>query len=233
MKKISTVAAKQSKNFREQKLTIGLDLGDRSSWYCVLDEAGDVLLEQKLGTTPKAMKEVFGGMPRSRIALETGMHSPWVSRVLSELGHEVIVAHARNVRLIGESRRKDDRFDARTLARLARIDPQLLAPVQHRSAQAQAHLMVIRARAGLVRARTSLINTARGLTKSYGERLRGCNPRNMNVETARQTESGTASSAGTVARRHRIAEPADLRIQPTDRKDRRRKVIRKWRGWNR
>jgi transposase len=104
----------------------------------VLDEAGEVLLEQKLGTTPKAMKEVFGKMPRSRMALETGMHSPWVSRVLSELGHEVIVAHARNVRLIGESRREDDRLDARTLARLARIDPQLLAPVQHRSAQAQA-----------------------------------------------------------------------------------------------
>jgi transposase len=102
------------------------------------------------------------------------------------LGHEVIVAHARNVRLIGESRKKDDRLDARTLARLARIDPQLLAPVQHRSAQAQAHLMVIRARAGLVRARTALINTARGLTKSYGERLQGCNPRNMNAEKARE-----------------------------------------------
>jgi transposase len=97
------------------------------------------VLEQKLSTSAKAMKEAFGGMPRSRIAMETGMHSPWVSRVLSELGHEVIVAHARNVRLVGESRRKDDRLDARTLARLARIDPQLLAPVQHRSAQAQAH----------------------------------------------------------------------------------------------
>src|SRR5271156_1399551 len=155
MKKIRTVAAKQAKNFSEQKLTIGLDLGDRSSWYCVLDEAGEVVLEQKLGTTPKALKEVFGGMPRSRIALETGMHSPWVSRVLSELGHEVIVAHARNVRLIGESRKKDDRLDARMLARLARIDPQLLCPVTHRSAKAQADLMVIRARAGLVRARTS------------------------------------------------------------------------------
>ena len=101
MKKISTAGGKQSKNFSDQKLTIGLDLGDRSSWYCGLDEAGEVVLEQRLGTTPKAMKEVFGKMPRSRIALETGMHSPWVSRVLSELGHEVIVAHARNVRLIG------------------------------------------------------------------------------------------------------------------------------------
>jgi transposase len=116
-----------------QKLTIGLDLGDRSSWYCVLDEAGAIVLEQRLGTTPKAMKEVFGGMPGSRIAVETGMHSPWVSRWLSELRHEVIVAHARKVRLIGESRRKDDRIDAQTLARLARIDAQLLCPVQHRS----------------------------------------------------------------------------------------------------
>jgi len=91
------------------------------------------------------MKVVFGGMPRRRIALETGMYSPCVSRLLSELGYEVIVAHARNVHLIGESRRKDNRIDAQTLGRLARIDPQLLAPVRHRSAQAQADLTLIRA----------------------------------------------------------------------------------------
>jgi transposase len=195
MKKSSTVKAAINKNF-ERKLTIGLDLGDRSSWYCVLDEAGEVISEQKLGTTPKAMKEVFAAMPRSRIALETGMHSPWVSRLLSELGHEVIVAHARNVRLIGESRRKDDRLDARTLARLARIDPQLLSPVKHRSAQAQADLTVIRARASLVRARTALVNTARGLTKSYGERLRGCNPRNMDVEKAQSLSPELQAALG-------------------------------------
>jgi transposase len=158
MRKIGTAAARQTKNVRDQKLTIGWDLGDRSSWYCVLDEAGEVLLEQKLATTPKAMKEVLGAMPHCRITLETGMHSPWVSRVLSELGHEVIVAHARNVRLIGESRKKHDRLDARTLARLARIDPQLLCPVRHRSAKGQADLTVIRARARLVRSRTALIN---------------------------------------------------------------------------
>jgi transposase len=184
MKKLSTMAAHAIEKLQTHQLTIGLDLGDRWSWYSVRDEAGEVLLERKVTTTPKAIQEVFGRMRRSRIALETGMHSPWVSRLLSGLGHEVIVAHARNVRLIGESRRKDDRLDARTLARPARIDPQLLSPVQHRSAKAQADLMVIRARAGLVRARTALINTARGLTKSYGERLRGCNPRNMNPEKA-------------------------------------------------
>jgi transposase len=184
MKKVSTTATKQSSNFSEQKLTIGLDLGDRSSHYCVLDETGQILVESKVSTSPNAIEAIFGAMARGRIALETGMHSPWVSRLLSKLGHEAIVAHARNVRLIGESRRKDDRLDAQTLARLARIDPQLLCPVKHRSARAQADLTVIRARAGLVRARTALVNTARGLAKSYGERLRGCNVRNMNPEKA-------------------------------------------------
>jgi transposase len=184
MKKVSTAVAKQSRNISQQKLTLGLDLGDRNSWYCVLDEAGQIQLEQRVRTSAKALREVFGTMPRSRIALETGTHSPWISRLLGELGHEVIVANARKVRLIGESRKKDDRLDAQTLARLGRIDPQLLCPVKHRKAQAQADLMMIRARAGLVRARTGLVNTARGLAKSYGERLRGCNVRNLNPEKA-------------------------------------------------
>jgi transposase len=154
MKKVSTAAAKQSRNISQQRLTIGLDLGDRNSCYCVLDEAGRIQLEQRVRTTARALQEVFGAMPRSRIALEIGTHSPWISRLLSDLGHEVIVANARKVRLIGESRKKDDRLDAQTLARLARIDPQLLCPVKHRSAQAQVDLMMIRARASLVRVRT-------------------------------------------------------------------------------
>src|SRR5260370_29062104 len=137
-----------------------------------------------MATTKQGITQVFSRIPRSRVALETGAHSPWVSRLLSELGHEVIVAHARNVRLIGESRKKDDRLDARTLARLGRIDPQLLAPGKHRSAQAQADLMAIRARAGVARARASLINTARGVTKAYGERLPRRNPPNMNAQKA-------------------------------------------------
>lgn len=183
MKKLTTTTM-QRIHQQSGGLTIGLDLGDRSSFYCVLDGKGDVLLEGKVSTTPRAMRERFGAMPRSRIALETGTHSPWVSRLLSELGHEAIVAHARNVRLIGESRRKDDRLDAMTLARLVRIDPQLLRPVKHRSAEAQADLTVIRARAALVRARTMLVNAARGLTKAYGERLRGCNARGMKPKAA-------------------------------------------------
>ena len=172
MKKTSTVQALKNEIFKRRKLTIGLDLGDRWSFYCVLDEAGQILLEQTLPTTPEAMKQTFGKIPRSLLALETGTHSPWVSRLLSELGQEVIVAHAQKVQWI--TSRKDDRHDARTLARLARVDPELLGPVRHRSAPAQLHLTVIRARAELVRARTALVNAARGLVKSYGQRLPKC-----------------------------------------------------------
>jgi len=172
----------------------------------VLDEAGAIVREQKLGTTAKAMKEAFGGMPRSRIALETGMHSPWVSRLLSELGHQVIVApcaQAAPDRRESKERRSSGCADG---GRLARIDPQLLSPVTHRSAKAQADLSVIRARGGLVRARTALVNTARGLAKSYGERLRGCSVRNMNPEKAEGAESGTANRTGAVAGGNRVAE---------------------------
>src|SRR6202140_2672231 len=189
MKKTSTVRVNGNMIFKGHKLTIGLDLGDRWSNYCVLDEAGEVLLEQKLATTPEAMKQIFEKIPRSLIALETGTHSPWLSRLLRELGHEVLVAHAQKVELISKSNRKDDRHDARTLARLARIDPELLGPVRHRSAKAQIHLTVIRARAELVSARTALINAARGLAKAYGERL----PKRGTQQVGRELAAGLST----------------------------------------
>jgi transposase len=171
-------------SWKGKRLTIGMDLGDRTSRYCVLDQEGEVILEGSVATTQKGLSQVFGALPSNRVAIETGQHSPWVSRYLSGLGHEVIVANASNVRLIGESTRKDDRLDARTLARLARIDPALLSPVRHRSAEAQAHLIRIRARAVLVGARTALVNAVRGLTKAFGERLRKCHPEQIRKELA-------------------------------------------------
>ena len=110
MKKSSTVAIEGIEIFKPNQLTIGLDLGDRTSRYCVLNEAGEIILEQELARTPKGFQPVFRKIPRSRIALETGTHSPWVSRQLTELGHEGIVAHARNVRLI--SREQPERRSA-------------------------------------------------------------------------------------------------------------------------
>lgn len=123
---------------KKRRVTIGLDLGDRSSRYCMLGEQGEVIAESSVPTTKKGLSQVFGSKPRGRIALEVGTRSPWVSRCLTGLGHEVIVANARRVRLITDSSRKNDRLDAKTLARLARVDPELLSPIRHRSEQAQA-----------------------------------------------------------------------------------------------
>ena len=165
-----------AKKRSQESITIGLDLGDKTSRYCVLGQSGEVTKEGSVATTRKAMAESFGRMPRSRIALEVGTHSPWVSRLLSSLGHEVIVANPRRLKLISESSRKDDKVDAKTLARLARIDPELLSPIRHRGEKAQLDLMQIRVRAALVETRTGLVNTLRGLAKSVGDRVPACDP---------------------------------------------------------
>lgn len=152
-------------------ITVGLDLGDRESRFCELDAQGAVGAEGRLRTTRAALERQFGARPRLRIVLEVGTHSPWVSRTLAALGHEVLVANPRQVRLIYAADRKSDRIDAETLARLGRLDPRLLRPIRHRGAQAQADLAQIRARDALVRARTQLINHGRGAVKAVGERL--------------------------------------------------------------
>jgi hypothetical protein len=97
----------------EQRLTIGLDLGDHSSRYCILDAGGEVVSEGQLPTTKTGLNSLFEKMPRSRVALEVGTHSPWASRHIASLGHEVIVANPHQVKLITQSVRKNDRIDAR------------------------------------------------------------------------------------------------------------------------
>ena len=156
------------------RIVIGLDLGDRWSRFCMLESNGAIQREDRVRSTGQALKERFGTLPPVRIVIETGTHSPWVSRLLSEMGHSVVVANARKLRMIYESDRKNDRLDARMLARLGRADVELLAPVQHRSAKAQADLAVIRGRDSLVNARTQLINACRGTVKAIGGRLPKC-----------------------------------------------------------
>jgi transposase len=158
----------------KQRLTVGLDLGDRTSRYCILAEAGEKVSEGQLPTTQAGLSSLFAKMPSSRIALEVGTHSPWVSRHLAGMGHEVIVANSHKVKLITQSVHKNDRIDAEQLARLARVDPKLLSPIRHRGPEGQADLAVIRARAELMETRTGLINCARGLVKPMGERLKKC-----------------------------------------------------------
>jgi transposase len=155
-------------------VTGGLDVGDRYTYICVVDAGGQTVDEGRVPTTADALRRRFGGLPRMRLVLETGGHSPWMSRLLEECGHEVLVAHARQVRLIAESDSKSDRADAETLARLGRLDPALLKPIRHRGADAQRDLAVIRARDELVQARTKLVNHARGAVKAFGGRLPMC-----------------------------------------------------------
>jgi transposase len=156
-------------------MTVGLDLGDRYSHLCLIDQhSGEVLEEGKLRTSPEAFERRFASEEPMRIAIETGTHSPWVSRLLKECGHEVVVANARKLRLIYANKRKTDEVGAENLARLARLDPKLLYPVRHRGEDSQAHMALIRWREALVGCRARLVNHVRGAVKSFGARLPKC-----------------------------------------------------------
>ncbi len=162
---------------------VGLDLGDKYSYIALLDSEGELIEETRLPTNQASFQRKFSRLPPCRVAMEVGAQSRWVSHMLRELGHDVLVANARKLRVIYHNPRKGDRVDAETLARLARLDPMLLSPIHHRSPKAQAHLAVIRSRDALVRSRTLLINHVRGLTtpalaggarESSGDRLPSC-----------------------------------------------------------
>jgi transposase len=154
---------------------VGIDLGDRFSQVHVLStESGEHLEQGRIATTKEGFTARFADAPRARVALETGTHSAWVARLLADLGHEVLVANARKVRLISDNERKNDKLDAERLALLARADPRLLHPVRPRGAAAQTALVTLKARDSLVRGRTGLINTVRGVVKASGARLPKC-----------------------------------------------------------
>jgi transposase len=165
----------------QPKMTAGLDLDDKYSYLCLIDqESGEVMEEGRLRTTPEALRRRFSSEQQPmRIAIEAGTHSPWVSRVLEECGHEVLVANPRKTRLIYSNKRKTDEIDAENLARLARVDPKLLYPLKHRGEDSQAHLAIIRSREALVSARTQLVNHVRGTVKSFGTRSPKCPARSF------------------------------------------------------
>lgn len=151
--------------------TIGLDLGDRKSQWCLLDKNGEVIERGVVATKQEALRVCFQRWSKSRVVMENGTHSRWVSRLLKGMGHEVIVANAYKVRLICENDRKHDKIDAEYLARLGRVDWKLLFPIRYRGEQAQAVRCILKARDGLVRARSQLICQVRGMVKAFGSRI--------------------------------------------------------------
>lgn len=174
MKKVIRKGYWEAEWKQKPSLTVGLDLGDRRSHHCMLNEDGEVVEEGSVATTEAGLRMQFEGEPEQRVAIECGTHSPWISRLLKQLGHQVIVANARKVRAISQNESKSDKVDAEMLAQLAYSNPKLLSPLRHRSAERQRDLNLIRSRDALVRARTMLINAVRGLVKSAGERLPAC-----------------------------------------------------------
>jgi transposase len=149
----------------KQTVTIGLDLGDRRHTVCVLSDSGQILAEETLTNTHESLTGLSVRYPQATMVMETGTHSPWVSRLFTKLGHTVYVANARKVRAISQSTTKSDVEDARMLARLGRADPKLLSPIQHRSEAGQRALLRLKVRDTLVRSRVNQMNSVRGLLK--------------------------------------------------------------------
>jgi transposase len=164
--------------------TIGIDIGDKTSHVTIIDRAGQWLESSTMPTTTRAFSRAFAAHGGARVVLEVGTHSPWISRILTERGFEVVVANPRRVRLIAAAERKNDCIDAEVLARLGRLDPQLLAPITHRSDQAQRDLVLLRTRDGFVQSRTKMINMARGQAKSLGLRVPSCSARAFHKRAA-------------------------------------------------
>ena len=154
--------------------TVGVDMGDKNHRVVTLDSAGEVSDRCWVSNTAPALRKHFKSLAPCRVALEAGTHSGWVSRLLEEMGHEVLVGNPRRLRVIWDSDRKDDDRDAETLARIARLDPKLLYPIHHRGAEAQSDLAVIKARDMLVKTRSRLVASARGLVKTSGHRIDSC-----------------------------------------------------------
>ena len=201
----------------QPKMTAGLDLGDKYSYLCLIDqEGGEIMEEGRLRTTPEAFRRRFASeLPPMRIALEAGTHSPWASRVLEECGHEVLVANARKLRLIYANKQKTDEIDAENLARLARVDPKLLYPLKHRGENSQAHLALIRSRQALIGCRTQLVNHVRGAVKSFGGRLPKCPARSFHKNAAEHIPEALRPALGPI-----LEQIASLtqRIREYDRK---------------
>jgi transposase len=181
----------KERSVSESVLTIGVDLGDRTSRICVLDAQGEIVEEASIATSAVGFGRKFAVLPRSRVVIETGAHANWVHDLLKRVGHEVIVANARKVRAISANERKSDTRDARMLARLGRADIRLLEPVAVRPEQERQDLVVIRARAALVETRTALVNSMRGMAKSSGHRLPKCSTASLH----KRAVDGTLASA--------------------------------------
>jgi len=137
---------------KDTAVTLGLDLGDRSSTYCACDADGVIVEEGRVATKALQLQALAARFPVSW-TMEAGTHSPWIDRLLRGMGVPVVVVNPRRLRMVSDSLRKTDRSDAAMLALLGLFNPKLLWQVRHRSFDAQLGLTTLKARDRLVRTR--------------------------------------------------------------------------------
>jgi transposase len=131
-------------------ITIGMDLGDQNHVVVVMDEKGHEIEMKTIRNTALSLRKFFSQYNKATVAIEAGTHSPWISRLLKDLGCQVYVGNPRKLRIIWDSNDKSDERDARILAVVCRVEPRLLWSVTHLDQQAYADLGLIKARDALV-----------------------------------------------------------------------------------
>ena len=204
---------------QEAQVTVGLDLGDRHTQVCVLDEAGEVIEEARVATRPQALRRRFSALAPLRIVLEAGTHSPWVSRLLAELGHEVIVANPRKLRLIYANDSKSDRVDAEYLARVGRLDPALLAPLATAVPRPRPTSPCCAAATRSCGHAPASISHARGTTSRSVRRLPACSTESFAAKAGACVPGELRPALAPVLYRHRAAQRRDPRPGYADRGD--------------
>lgn len=193
---------------------MGLDLGDRQSHFCLMDEAGEIVQEGTVGTNEPHLTRWACAMAPTRFVMEAGTHSIWIRRLLMRLGHEVIVANPNRMKLITQSTNKNDRVDAEWLAFAGRMPERFIKPVEHRPEQMQKDLAVMRSRAHLVESRTAHVNHVRGILKSLGLRMPACDAKYFHTKAALYMpgHAGIAATVPVIAELTKQIEELDREV---------------------
>ena len=150
---------------------IGIDIGDKVNFTCILNNKGEVLVNKEIPNNKAAMKEYFDGIEKASIAIEAGTHSPWIEKLLVAIGHDVFVCNPRELVAVTQNIKKSDKKDPEILAGMLLTGKHLLKQVFHAREDAMRDFLLIKSRRALVKARTILINNSRGVVKTFGERI--------------------------------------------------------------
>lgn len=173
---------------------IGIDIGDKTNFVCVLDSKGNIVLETEVTNDEESVTILLENFPSATVAIEACSHSLWLNALLLELDLKVYVANPRKVQLIYKNYKKTDKEDAKILAKLVRSDPSLLFPIVTRDIETQEDLILLKTRRKMVDCRGDLIRHIRGIIKPFGVKLpKGVTVDNFHVKAKEYIENSILS----------------------------------------